>query len=69
LSKPVILAGGLQANNVAQAIGHVKPYAVDVSGGVEATKGVKDAQKMAAFMHQVAFNGNREYLDRIKSWE
>lgn len=58
LPKPVILAGGLQANNVAQAIGQVKPYAVDVSGGVEATKGVKDAKKMAAFMRQVALSGN-----------
>lgn len=69
LPKPVILAGGLQANNVAQAIGQVKPYAVDVSGGVEATKGVKDAKKMAAFMQQVALSCNREYLDKVKSWE
>ena len=65
LPKPVILAGGLQANNVAQAIWQVKPYAVDVSGGVEATKGIKDAQKIAAFMQQVNLSGNKEYLDRI----
>ncbi len=53
LDKPVILAGGLNAGNVAQAIEKVKPYAVDVSGGVEATKGIKDATKIAAFMQQV----------------
>lgn len=53
LNKPVILAGGLNAENVAQAIQKVKPYAVDVSGGVEAEKGIKDAAKLAAFMQQV----------------
>lgn len=53
LSKPVVLAGGLTAENVALAIQHVKPYAVDVSGGVEASKGIKDAEKIAAFMQQV----------------
>lgn len=53
LGKPVILAGGLNANNVAQAIKQVKPYAVDISGGVESAKGIKDAAKIAAFMQQV----------------
>lgn len=50
LPKPIILAGGLTPENVKQAIRHVQPFAVDVSGGVEQTKGIKDTQKMAAFM-------------------
>ncbi|NIE73770.1 phosphoribosylanthranilate isomerase [Pantoea sp. Tr-811] len=53
LSKPVILAGGLSAANVGQAIAQVKPYAVDVSGGVEQAKGIKDAAKIEAFMRAV----------------
>jgi phosphoribosylanthranilate isomerase len=53
LSKPVVLAGGLSAENVGAAIAQVNPYAVDVSGGVEQTKGIKDAAKIAAFMRAV----------------
>jgi len=50
---PVILAGGLDADNVSEAIQQSRPYAVDVSGGVERQKGIKDAEKIAAFMRGV----------------
>ncbi len=53
LNKPIILAGGLVAGNVAQAIKIANPYAVDVSGGVEASKGKKDPQKIIQFVGNV----------------
>ncbi|RYY80213.1 MAG: phosphoribosylanthranilate isomerase [Moraxellaceae bacterium] len=50
---PLILAGGLTPDNVADAIAQTHPYAVDVSGGVEAEKGIKDHQLIRQFMQGV----------------
>jgi phosphoribosylanthranilate isomerase len=50
LTLPVVLSGGLDARNVAGAIQQVRPWAVDVSSGVEAAPGIKDAAKIAAFI-------------------
>jgi phosphoribosylanthranilate isomerase len=50
----LILAGGLNDANVALAIEQVRPYAVDVSGGVESAKGIKDQAKIARFMQAVS---------------
>lgn len=52
-SLPIILAGGLDADNARQAVQAVRPYAVDVSSGVEAAKGIKDAHKVYAFLKEV----------------
>jgi len=53
VDKPLILAGGLNAGNVADAIRRVRPYAVDVSGGVEASVGIKDAGKLTEFINEI----------------
>lgn len=53
LAGRAVLAGGLDATNVADAIRRLHPYAVDVSGGIERAKGVKDAAKMTEFMKGV----------------
>ncbi len=53
ITMPLILAGGLDAKNVAIAIEQVQPYAVDVSGGVEQAKGIKDKKKIKDFMQEV----------------
>lgn len=54
IDKPIILAGGLKTDNVAEAIKQVQPFAVDVSGGVEVEKGIKSHDKISAFMREVA---------------
>ena len=53
LDLPIILAGGLDETNAKLAVQTVRPYALDVSSGVEARKGIKDSHKMAAFIKQV----------------
>ncbi len=53
LAGEIVLAGGLGPDNVEQAIRRVRPYAVDVSGGVEQEKGIKDRSKITAFMRGV----------------
>jgi phosphoribosylanthranilate isomerase len=58
LAPRIVLAGGLDAGNVAEAVMRVRPYAVDVSGGVEASKGIKDRNKIAEFMQGVR-NGDQ----------
>lgn len=53
LSKPIILAGGLSPANVGAAIAQVRPWAVDVSGGVEQAKGIKEPARIQAFLAAV----------------
>jgi phosphoribosylanthranilate isomerase len=53
LPLPIVLSGGLHADNVADAVAKIHPWAVDVSSGVEAAKGIKDAAKIAAFVGAV----------------
>ena len=53
LGLPLILSGGLNENSVGEAIRAVRPYAVDVSSGVEISKGIKDASRIQAFMNGV----------------
>ncbi len=53
LAPRVVLSGGLSVHNATGAVASVRPYAVDISSGVEASKGIKDAAKIAAFIEAV----------------
>jgi phosphoribosylanthranilate isomerase len=53
IASSIVLAGGLDGENVGEAIRRVRPFGVDVSGGVEASKGVKDQDKIRDFMQRV----------------
>jgi len=53
LAPRVVLSGGLSVQNATSAVAQVRPYAVDISSGVEESKGIKDARKIAAFIAAV----------------
>ncbi len=53
IGKPIILAGGLSASNIREAVQQIRPYGVDISSGVESAKGVKDHALMREFMRKL----------------
>ena len=57
VDKPIVLAGGLNPDNIAEAIRQVRPFGVDVSSGVESAKGVKNHELMRLFMRRIDLDG------------
>jgi phosphoribosylanthranilate isomerase len=53
LARPLVLSGGLTPDSVGAAVRRIRPWAVDVSSGVESAKGIKDAARMASFIAEV----------------
>ena len=60
ITKPIILSGGLDSQNIQKAMDAVKPYAVDVSSGVEKSPGIKDPRMIRAFFDAANFQGVSE---------
>ena len=60
VDRPIVLAGGLDPENVEEAIRRVRPFAVDVCGGVEAAGGVKDPERLTAFVKRVEGVGTHQ---------
>ena len=58
LGRPILLAGGLRPDTVAEAIAMVRPYAVDAASGIESAPGIKDAGRMRAVLVAVRASGN-----------
>jgi phosphoribosylanthranilate isomerase len=59
LGKPLVLAGGLNPDNAGEAVRQARPYAVDVSSGIESAPGIKDTDKMQRFIEQVRLADER----------
>lgn len=64
--KPIILAGGLNPDNVTEAVASIRPFGVDVSSGVESSRGIKDLNLMRAFLEGVRSGENRARRDRFQ---